>query len=610
MRPPIPANERERVDALHRLNIVDTPRDADYDAIVRLIADVFETPIGFISFIDVERQWLKSEVGLGGCEASRSLSFCAHALVVPEEPFVVPDAREDPRFYDSPIVIGPPFVRFYAGIPLVLDGYAIGSVCVADVEPRVPTPRQIDSLRIAARAAGALVRQHRTIAQLEETQRQLRHSATHDELTRLPNRAYFRERLAAALSGTRASDAFGFAVCFVDLDRFKQINDTLGHSAGDAVLVEVAKRLSVASRGGDLVARLGGDEFTLILNGVADTATANAVGGRIASELTRPICVDGADVRVTASIGIAFPGDAASADEVIRDADIAMLAAKNGGRDAVAVLNEPLRARYTSGVAMRAALHRALQDDEFRLVFQPIVTLATGAIDGFEALTRWERPGAGYQSPAEFICAAEENGLIVPLGEWALRRACATLARWNARGETHAPISISVNVSASQLLDGDFSRTLERIVCEASVDPRWLSLEITETAIMRDVEVASQVLHRLRALGMRVDLDDFGTGYSSLARLRGLPIDRLKIDRAFVGGEGDGLADPAIVRAVIALAHEFGIGVIAEGVETPAQRDALLALGCDEAQGYLFSRPVEAEIARTMLGRERHSSGV
>ncbi len=626
MLPPILPDEHERASALHRLNILDTLPEADFDSIVQLISTICRTPIALVSLVDHDRQWFKARIGLDVCETSRDVSFCAHALARPDDPFIIPDAWADPRFAENDLVTGPPFVRFYAGIPLVLDGHALGSICVIDTVPHHPTAHEIDALRIAARAVVALMRQRRTIDELVDARErqqnverslrdeialrtraemQLQHSASHDDLTRLPNRSNFRQRLAEALAVSRAVASEGFAVCFVDLDRFKQINDTLGHAAGDLVLIEAAKRLQRACRSNDFVARLGGDEFTIILYGICDDVDASGIASRIACELAAPFVLDDTEIYVTASVGIAFPErDFSSADDLIRDADIAMLEAKNNGRNAVQIFNEPLRARFTNGVATRMALHRGLQNDEFRLVYQPIVTLADGAVSGFEALMRWDRPNAGPQSPADFIAAAEENGLIVPLGDWALRSACAALGRWHARHGNVKPVSMSVNVSANQVLIGTFGETLEAIVRETGVDPSYVSLEITETAIMRDVATASRILHRLRALGMRVDLDDFGTGYSSLARLRGLPIDRLKIDRTFVSGAGEGLADPTIVRAVIGLAHEFEIGVIAEGVETQAQCEALVALGCDEAQGYLFSRPLEIDAAEAMLAAE------
>lgn len=611
------ANERDRIEVLRRLEILDTPGEPEFDAIVELVATVCEVPVALVSLVDVERLWFKARVGMDHAEVTRDRSFCDQAIQWPDRLLVVPDTLADPLFAASPFVVGAPRIRSYAGMPIVVDGVALGTVCAIDTVPRDLTPHQLGSLEIAARAIAALARQRHGVlvekalrletSLRERAETRLRFSISHDGLTMVSNRAALYERLEDGLGDPDFVErGVPFTVCVVDLDGFKDVNESLSDEAGDFVLAETALRLIDACRAGDFVARLGADEFAVVLFGIGDGAFADRITARIVTELAQPFRFRDVDIHVTASVGLAFAEPHSRPGDLVTNAGIAMLEAKGRGRSAVQIFTEPLRTRSGADAALRFALQRGIQDGEFRLVFQPIVTLPAGKLEGFEALLRWNRPHLGEQRPDEFVAAAEENGLIVPLGEWVMRSACAMLRRW--QGASERRLSLSVNVSSRQLLFGGFGESVERIVMETGVDPSRISLEITETAMMRDVAAASNTLYRLRELGMRVDLDDFGTGHSSLARLRALPIDRLKIDRAFVSGRGTELADPAIVRAIVGLAHEFGIGVIAEGVETPEQREALIAAECDAAQGYYFGRPMSPEAVEQLYFDARTSS--
>jgi diguanylate cyclase (GGDEF)-like protein len=612
--------ERERLAALHGFGILDTGPDDDFDTIARLAAGICDAPMAMVSLVDSDRQWFKARVGIELQSTPRDVAFCSQAIMTPGRPTIVSDARADERFANNPLVVGDPSLRFYAGVPLVTrDGHALGTVCVADTIPRTLTPDQLGSLTVAAKAVMTLLEQRRMIEQLERArssqkgverelrgeiavriaaEERLRHTAAHDGLTQLANRLTFMAEVQAALSELRpaANPAAGFAVLFVDLDRFKHINDSAGHEAGDEVLVEIAQRLRRIVRPEDLVARLGGDEFTVLARGVASAAAAGALARRIAGAFEAPFRI-GSDLQhLTASIG-AVLGERRhlSAEEVLRDADNAMYESKAQGRDRFSLFDGSPREHTGSKSGVAGSIRRALRERRFRLAYQPIVAFPERRIEGFEALLRWPHPRRGEIAASNFIGIAEESGNIVALGEWALEEACRQLRRWQDRARPgEPPLRMSVNVSAKQLNDRRFAQTVRRVVRERGIQPGTLGLELTESAVMERSENALSVLSEIAALGIEIHLDDFGTGYSSLSYLRRLPVSRLKLDRSFVSDGGDGLADPVIVETVISLAHRTGCKVVAEGVETAAQDRALEELGCDAAQGFWYSRPLPA----------------
>jgi diguanylate cyclase (GGDEF)-like protein/PAS domain S-box-containing protein len=439
------------------------------------------------------------------------------------------------------------------------------------------------------------------VTELKLAEMQLRRGMMHDALTGLPNRALFLEFVGQALHRAARERDYRFAVLLVDCDHFKQVNDSFGHFEGDRYLQGVARCLEVVLRPGDIVSRFGGDEFALCLE-VADEAAATQVAERIQAELARqPIRLDDGEVVATASIGIVVSGLAYDrAEDLLRDADIAMYRAKAHGRARYELYDATAGNRAQVRLAVEADLRRALQRNELRLVFQPIVELATGRLTGFEALLRWDHPQRGRLEPQEFIPVAEESGLIISVGMWVLREACRCGRAWQ-RLTRDGPFSVNVNVSPLQLSEAGLVVPLARALGESELPPSSLRLEITESVLVEGIDEVAAQLERLRALGVEVYLDDFGTGYSSLTYLRRLPVTALKIDRSFVQRVGLRRGDYEIVRTVLALAHNLGLGVIAEGVETPAQRDRLLELGCALGQGILFAAPLEAAAAEAVV---------
>jgi diguanylate cyclase (GGDEF)-like protein/PAS domain S-box-containing protein len=428
------------------------------------------------------------------------------------------------------------------------------------------------------------------ISARKQVEAELAHAATHDPLTGLPNRALFLDRLAMALG--RAERQPGAAgVLLFDLDRFKVVNDSLGHAAGDHLLIEVSDRLRQIVRPGDTVARLGGDEFIMVCEDLNGEIDAIGIADRVAETLSPPFRLEEAEVTMSASVGIAVastPGlEPAS---LVRDADAAMYRAKERGRNRWELFDESLRTRAVQRLNLENDLRRAIERDELRLHFQPIVALATGAVIGAEALVRWERPDVGLVSPGEFIRVAEETGLVAPVGEWVVAETCRHM-RAGVLESAAGPLTASINVSARQLVQRDMLHAIKSAIIDA-VDPRRICIEITESALMEDVESAVAGLEELRSLGMTLWVDDFGTGYSSLAYLRRLPIDGLKIDRSFVAGLSKGAEDSAIAAGVVGLAHSLELLAVAEGVETVDQLDRLRGLGCDLAQGYYWTPPL------------------
>jgi diguanylate cyclase (GGDEF)-like protein/PAS domain S-box-containing protein len=417
------------------------------------------------------------------------------------------------------------------------------------------------------------------------------HQAIHDPLTGLPNRTLFIDRLGTVM-GRSNRRRRRVAVLFVDLDRFKVINDSLGHDAGDQLLLAVAHRLRAMLRPTDTVARFGGDEFTILCEDVTEPRAVMLLAQRVLEEIERPVWLAEGEVFVTASIGIACSERGAGTPEtLVRDADAAMYRAKERGRRRAEFFDEASRAQTVEHLNIGNALHRALERGEFELHYQPILELETGNVKGFEALVRWQHPERGLIPPSEFIELAEETGIIVPLGLWVVETACAQVAEWQAEPDSPRPLTVSANVSPRQLAEPSFPEQLSRILRQSRIRPGSLWLEITETALMQDTESAISVLRALRALDVHLAVDDFGTGYSSLSHLKRFPIEALKIDQSFVSGLARDAEDTAIVTAVVSLANALGLSSTAEGVETPEQLAELRTLGCELAQGHLFAPP-------------------
>ncbi len=446
------------------------------------------------------------------------------------------------------------------------------------------------------------------VTELKTAQERLLHDAVHDNLTGLPNRELFLDRLKAVLGLAKSDAALRPTVLVIDLDRFKQVNDSVGIAVGDSILLTLARRLGRLIKPQDTLARLAGDQFGMILLSERDSARITAFAETIRKALRAPITFRDREIFVTASIGLALGGgEPQHAEDVLKDAELAMYHAKRTGGDRIDVFKDAMRARKSDRLSVESDLRRALERDEIIILYQPIVRLEDRAIAGFEALARWNHPRMGRLSPSEFINIAEETGLIVELGLLVLDRTARQLSAWQRTVRHREPLFASVNVSSRQLLRHDLIQDLRTVLARAPLTRGSLKLELTESVVMENPEHAAQLLHRIRELGAGLALDDFGTGYSSLAYLQRFPFDTIKIDQSFVRMSAKGTR-PVILRSMIALAHDLGMDVVAEGAETDSDAVELFQLGCEYAQGFVFGEPMSAERARTLL--EPESSGV
>ena len=452
-----------------------------------------------------------------------------------------------------------------------------------------------------------IAEQERISSQLKESKEHFRHAAFHDTLTNLPNRALLAENLKFVIERAKQHEDYQFAVLFLDLDRFKNVNDSLGHSIGDQLLIAMARRLESCTREADMVARLGGDEFAVLLDGIPDQNEAARMGQRIQEKLQSPFNLSGHEVFTTTSIGIALSSTGYDHPEnMLRDADTAMYRAKAKGKACYEIFDKGMHTHAVYLLQMENDLRRAIEREELRVHYQPIVSLDSGQLAGFEALVRWQHPERGFINPSDFIPLAEDTGLIVPLGLWVLRRACEQLGQWQWQSAANRSLFMSVNLSGKQVARPKLVSEIRQVLEETRIDPKYLKLEITESAVMENAETAVQLLRRLKALGVHLSIDDFGTGYSSLGYLHRFPVNTLKVDRSFVGRIGEAAENIEIVRTIISLAENMGMEVVAEGVETLSQLAQLRKLNCQYGQGYLFSRPVDAESVSTWISRKPH----
>ena len=706
------ADESSRLEELASFRIVGTSPEARFDQITDLAATVFGVPMAYISFIEKSRQWFKSGSGIRDTETESSTSFCTHTIKS-NEPFVVLDACEDPRFVGSPLVSSGPYIRFYAGAPLVTaHGYRLGSLCVADTKPWKAfnqKQRQIlkrlaalamhqlelrrselvreammgfadatelvlisadangviefvnksaatvfgytreemigklidiiipDKLRGAHRAGlarvaaggtsrlagktievtarkrdgtefpielslsvwphqtglgfGAIIRD---ITERKERDARLLRLATHDTLTGLCNRHHFEHLLGEVFR--RQSPA---AVLLLDIDGFKDINDTLGHAAGDAVLQAAAVRLPAVLDGDFPVARLGGDEFAVLLPSIGDPTVAHSYASALLTAFETPLEVGGNVFQLGLSIGYALgPQDGSDPEELIASADFALYCAKKAGGRTARMFERQMRGEAASRRAMQDELLRAHQHGEFTLYYQPQVSLADGRPFGMEALIRWCHPKHGVLQPAAFLPIIETSSLALPVGWWILDEACRQLAKWRKQGRTD--LRVGVNLFAAQFLSANLIRQVLDALSRYGLEPSALELEITETIALHDADHAVAQLRKLRDLGVRIAMDDFGTGYASLLTLKRFPLTTLKIDRGFVRDLLTDVAGAAITRAMLSMGNELGLEIIAEGIESEEQADFLRARGCQGGQGYLYGKPAPAvSFART-----------
>lgn len=576
----IPVDDIARVEALRQLGMLDTLPEERFDRLTRLAQAFFKVPICVVSLVDSDRQWFKSKVGVEARESARDISFCGH-VVADNSVLVVEDALADERFHDNPSVINAPGIRFYAGYPLYdVTGKAVGSFCIADERPR--------------RLSVAELRHLADFAALVERELTSREAASSDHLTGLLNRRGFElvSEQALQMCSRTASRA---CLLFIDLDRFKAINDRLGHAVGDRALQRFSRCLTETFRASDVVARLGGDEFVILMTDASEADMQRATS-RLRADVQALNLWPGTPYELRFSVGYAqleasrMRGDLRAALDL---ADSRMYSAKHSrrtGRDTYEFAEGCVPAELTG--TLEQDLVAALDANQLRPAFQPIVELTSGEIVAFEALARWKHPLRGEVSPGLFIPVAEESGHISRLGEYILMAACEFMSCWRRMGLTEH-IKLSVNVSRAQLHDTGFPARVRAILSATGLPPGTLQLEITESLAMDDDGMRS-ALSAIRETGVRLSLDDFGTGHSSLAALHRLPVNQVKIDRAFVSELATSAYHKAVVRAALDVAGTLGLDVVAEGVETAAQSEALMALGCKWGQGWLFSKAMEA----------------
>ncbi|MCW8911663.1 MAG: EAL domain-containing protein, partial [Gammaproteobacteria bacterium] len=447
----------------------------------------------------------------------------------------------------------------------------------------------------------------RDITERVEAEEIIRFQAYHDMLTRLPNRTLLKDRLNQAISHSRRNDS-KLSVMFLDLDRFKMVNDTLGHVVGDQLLQAVSVRLKKCLREGDTLARIGGDEFTLLLPEIHDNKCSERVSQKIIKSLEQPFSINGHEFFVSTSIGIAhYPADGTTMETLIKHADIAMYSVKGNGKNGYRFYADHMNEAYSKHLSLENDMRRALNQGQFKISYQPQLNIESGEVFAMEALIRWDHPERGSISPYEFISLAEETGLILPIGEWVLRNACAELKRWREAGLSN--IRVAINISACQLEQENIVKTIIDILHENNIPGEMLEIEITENMIMKDIENGISKLTQLSNHGINIAIDDFGTGYSSLSYLKRLPIDTLKIDRSFIHDMQNSDEDASIIKAIIAMAKGLGLNIISEGVETKEQLELLKAWRCKNVQGFLFSRPIIQKDAIDFLKSSAQHTG-
>ena len=440
------------------------------------------------------------------------------------------------------------------------------------------------------------------ITERKQMEQQLLHDALHDSLTGLPNRALFLDRLDHELKRAKTNQDYIFAVLFLDLDRFKVVNDSAGHLVGDQLLVEIARRLEKSVNFTDTVARLGGDEFTILLENIHNIKNAIAVAEKIDQALRIPFSLQGYELFTSASIGIALSSQGYNKpDEIMRDADLTMYSAKEQGRARYEIFNSALHERAITRLQLETDMRRGIEREEFVVYYQPISCLKTGKLAGFEALARWKHPTKGIVSPGEFIPVAEETGAIIPLGTWILKQACQQMQLWHEKYPQTSSLQISVNLSGKQLREQSLLEKIDSILQETALPGKYLKLEITESSLIENIEVATQTLLDIKSRDIKLSMDDFGTGYSSLSYLHRFPVDILKIDRSFVQDIQINKGNYAIVKAIVTLAHVLNMEVIAEGIEDTYQLDQLKLLNCEYGQGYYFAKPLNKQQAEELI---------
>jgi diguanylate cyclase (GGDEF)-like protein/PAS domain S-box-containing protein len=589
------ANSEQLEDILAEIcRMIESPSDAELRCTIWLVDEEAQRlhpgaapsfPASFVNALD----GLPVKDGAAACGTAAARA----------ETVVIRDALDDPLTASYVAVARDHDVRGYWSTPVfaATDGRVIGTFATYLREPRGPTPAEESAVESVLQLAAMAIERH-------AFENRLAHQAHHDPLTELPNRALFHELLEHALARAQRART-GLAVLFLDLDRFKVVNDSLGHDAGDALLAVLARRFESVLRPGDVVSRFGGDEFTILCEDLEPGTAArqaNAVAERLIQAVREPVVLDGEDQFLGVSVGIALAFDGSERPEdLLSDADSAMYRAKERGRGRSEIFDETMRARAQHRREIENALHRAVSREELRVFYQPIISLHDGQCVGVEALLRWQHPERGLLAPRQFITLAEETGLIVPIGVWVLETACVQVAEWRRSQRNRGDFRLSVNLSGRQLQSAELASIVRNTLETVGLTPDALCVEITESILMDDADAGVGALKALKAIGARVSVDDFGTGYSSLGYLRRFPVDEVKIDQSFVAELGTDPADSAIVAAVVNLGHALGVSVVGEGVETEIQLAALRELGADAVQGFLFAPPQPAGDLTTRL---------
>jgi len=644
---PLSVKETLRLAKLYDYGVLDTLSETTYDDITALAAHICQTPTALVSLVDINRQWFKSRVGMEVQETPRSMAFCAYTIKG-KEVMLVEDTHQDPTFRDNPLVTGPPYIRFYAGAPLITpDGYALGSLCVLDYQPHQLTPAQVQALQVLSHQVIAQIELSYQRHQLELTNQQLeqrvkertaslssslhrllkaqtkllkreathRHNALHDPLTNLPNRSYFLQRLSQSIQLTQRQPSHRYAVLFLDLDDFKPINDTLGHAVGDQLLVCIAERIKQMLRQSDLVARIGGDEFAVLLDDIPSHEHAITAVKRLQSHLKMPVLISEHKISTGASIGITF-GTVGyrQPEDALRDADVAMYQAKKQAKQRIrqqltlqaktqdhpspilvhnelpadnqqfAVFDADTQSNNQAQLTLETALRQAVLKEQFRLNYQPVFDLATQEIAGFEVLLRWEHPQRGCLSADEFIETAEDIGIVQQMSGYILEHACEQFAKWRAR-PNWADVTLHINLSLMQIRHPPLLVQWKAALKKYEVPAAAIQLEISEQALLSADPTITKVLVALKSIGFELCVDDFGRGHSSLSRLHEIGVDALKVDRAFVQTLGSQQGRD-VAKTIVDFGHSANMTVIAEGIETCEQMAILKGLGCQQAQGF------------------------
>ena len=607
VRVPIPSNERERQHALDLLRVHDVRPTDRLAEIVALAAEVCGVTMAGVSVVDAERVHYLAGVGIPPADSlsgvARDASFCTYAILE-TQPLVVPDASTDARFFDLPMLSGDPPVRFYASVPLIEHGgHAIGALWVMSSEPRDLDGAQLSALSVLSRQAmaqlqlAALESDHvGALDELEMARRNLEFLMTHDALTGLHNRKAALD-LVEGLVPLNEAGSMNTAVLFIDLDDFEDVNDELGHDAGDRVLVTLADRLHLGARGDDFVARLAGDQFVIVVPHAPPLAP-EQMARRVLQMVSIPVEYHGAAITMTASVGVArWGGTVRDAADLIASGDAAMRYAKAEGKNRSITFEDRVAAHRAHRIDTHSFVRHVVAEGSMRLEFQPLWSLTSGTVIAHEALLRWDSPGAPNIDPGEFVATAEAIGLVGEITRFTITEGCRLAARRREAGEANA--AVTVNVSSVQLERDEVILVVATALNDSGLDASGLILELTESAKLAESGSGQATLRELQNMGVRVALDDFGTGFSSLALLRSFPFDFMKIDRSFVRVATD--ADREVLRSLVQLGHSLGMKVVAEGIEDAPMLEQLQAVGCDVAQGYLLGRPGPAEPPHNMV---------